>query len=85
MWLGIVYHYQKRLTEAEEALTKANKLSSGRSAEIHWHLARVYSDQGRPRDAASELEEVLKTQPEYEGAENIRKTIKILRERSQGG
>ena len=68
--------------QAEVAFKRANELTEGKSAEVHWQLALLYSDQQRYREAADALELFLKNQPDARDAEKIRQTIKTLREKS---
>lgn len=82
MWLGIALHKKGVYGEAKTALVKANKLSDGKSADVHWNLAKVYKDQGLYRDAAEELELMLKVKPDHESADEIRKAIRTLREKA---
>lgn len=84
LWLGISLHQNKKLSQAETALTQANKLSKGESAEIHWQLARLYKDQNRFRESANELELFLKYKPEVEDADKIKEMIKTLRQKADG-
>ncbi|MGD9562384.1 MAG: tetratricopeptide repeat protein [Pyrinomonadaceae bacterium] len=82
IWLGIALHKASRLAEAETELVKANRLSEGKSADAHWHLGRLYKDQGRYADAANELELVIKINPDHPSAEGIKKAIVMLREKA---
>lgn len=82
LWLGISLHQNKNLSQAETALTQANKLSEGKSAEIHWQLARLYKDQNRLGESADELELFLKYKPDAENAEKIKEMIKFLRQKA---
>lgn len=85
LWLGIALHTSGDLGGAEKALRRANKLSNGESAEVHWQLARVYKDQGKFSDSADELEEVLKIKPDSPEAASIRETVKLLRQKARQG
>lgn len=82
MWLGVALHEDKKLTEAQTALLQANKLSKGKSAEVHWQLARLYSGQNRYSEAADELELFLKYKPDAPEAEKVKETVKTLRQKS---
>lgn len=81
LWLGVALQRTGNLTQAEIALTKANKLGRGESAEVHFQLARLYSEQKRYREAADELELFLKYNSNSEEVEKIKQTIKQLREK----
>ncbi len=82
LWLGIALHQNKKLTQAETALIKANNLSKGESAEVHWQLARLYSKQNRYREAADELELFIKNSPQSGETEKVKETIKQLRQKA---
>lgn len=81
LWLGVALHSKGKLTEALAALLRANKLSKGKAAEVHWQLARVYKDQKSYNDAANELELFLKYKPDAQNADGIKETIKALRQK----
>lgn len=81
LWLGISRHGQKKFPEALSALLKANEITGGTSAEVHWQLARVYKDQNRFERAAAELELFLKYRPEAENQEEIKQVIASLRKK----
>ena len=79
LWLGIALKRQAELDQAEAALQRANELAKGKSAEVHWQMAGLYSDQKRYKEAADEFELFLKIQPKSTDAEKIRELIKQLR------
>lgn len=80
---GVLLRQSKRFEESEKQLKAAKELAKGSVAEIHWHLALLYSNNlKRFRDAADELELFLKARPDSKDAENIRKLIKQFREKS---
>ena len=80
-WKGIVLHSQNKLGDAATALQKADQLSSGKYAEVHFQLARIYKDQNKFRESADALETFLKLRPDAENAAEIRQIIKSLREK----
>lgn len=82
LWYGISLHAAGRYNEAEMALNVAGKLSKGKSPEVHWQLARVYKDQGRFGEAAAELESLLRLKPDTPDADEIKKTIVLLKQKS---
>lgn len=82
LWLGIALHQNKKLTQADAALIKANKLSKNESAEVHWQLARLYVEQKRYNEAADKLELFLKYSPDSSEAEKTKQTIKQLRQKT---
>lgn len=82
MWLGIALKRAGKLAEAEAALKRADEMSKGKESEVHWHLAGVYSDQKRYREAADELEKFLNTKPDARDAEKIRQVIAQLRKKA---
>jgi tetratricopeptide (TPR) repeat protein len=82
--IGVLLRQAKRYEEAEKNLKKAKELAKGSVAEVHWHLALLYSNNlMRYREAAEELELFLKARPDSKDAENIKKLIKQFREKGQ--
>jgi tetratricopeptide (TPR) repeat protein len=79
LWLGIALKRAGKLEQAEAALKRANELTKGKHADVHWHLAQIYRDQKRYAEAASALELFLKTQPDARDAEKIRQVIAELK------
>jgi len=79
LWLGIAHHANKNLPDALSALLLADKLNSGKDAEVHWQLARVYKDQKKFARAADELDLFLTLKPDAANAAEIRKIILTLR------
>jgi Tfp pilus assembly protein PilF len=77
------YRRSKMLDKAEEALKRADQLTSGKNADIHWELAGVYNDQKRFGEAADQMELYLKTAPKGENSEKIKDLIKRLREKAK--
>jgi len=67
---------------AVESYQKFLELSQGKNPDVHWHLARIRSDQKRYAEAADELEQFLKVRPDARDAEKIRQLIRQLREKA---
>jgi len=82
LWLGRALRRGKVYDQAEVALKRANELSGGKAGEVHRQLAGVYMDQKRYREAADELELVLKHDSKAADAEKIKEQIKQLREKA---
>lgn len=82
LWLGLAFKRAGKLAEAEVELKRADELSSGKEAEVHWHLAGLYSDQKRHKEAADALEKFLKNKPDARDAEKIRQVIGQLRQKA---
>ena len=81
--LGISFRKAKRYDEAEKALLQAKKLAKNQVPDVHWNLALLYNHNlKRYKEAADELELYLKVQSENAKAENIKKLIAQLREKS---
>ena len=80
LWLGKALRRASLLDRAEAAFKRANDLTSGKGADVHWQLAGVYRDQKRYNEAADELELFLKTEPKAADAEKIKALIKQLRD-----
>lgn len=82
LMLGISQRQAKHYDNAEKTLKKADKLAKGKSPDVHWNLALLYvHNLKRYGAAADELELYLKTQPNIENEENVRKLIKHYREK----
>lgn len=82
LYLGITLVNLKSYQEAETELQKAVTLGGGRAARAHYFLGGIY---WRARDyqrAANELERYLQLDPKVTNAEQIRATIKDLRNKS---
>jgi len=70
--------------KAEKVLLEGKKLSKERSVpEIHWQLALLYNKLGRNKEAADELEEYLKLQPDAPNKKEIQGLIAKLRRPSK--
>lgn len=82
LWLAKALKRGSFLDQAEAALKHAKELTNGKVGEVHRQLAGLYIDQKRYREAADELELVLKTEPNAADAEKIRGLIKQLREKA---
>ena len=82
LWLGLAYKRAGKLEQSEAALKRANELSKGKAAEIHWQIARLYSEQKRYKEAADELELYLKYQSDKSDTEKIKQLIQQLREKA---
>lgn len=82
LWLGMALKRDNKLTDAETAFKRANDLSKGKSAEVHWQMARFFSEQNRYKDAADELELFLKYQTDKQDEEKIKQMIQKLREKA---
>lgn len=80
LWLGIALRQASKLDEAEIHLKKANGLAKLKVPEAHWQLALLYHQLKRYGEAAEELEQFLKVEPNARDAEPIRKLIKKLRD-----
>ncbi len=81
--LGISLRKVKRYKEAEKSLLQAKKLAKGQFPDVHWNLALLYNHNlKRYKDAADELELYLQSQPNHAKADNIKKLIAQLREKS---
>jgi tetratricopeptide (TPR) repeat protein len=68
-----------RLNEAEEAISRADQISSHKLPMVHLHLAREYEKRGDRSRAADELESYLRQNPLADNASAIRDAIKKLR------
>ncbi len=83
LMLGISQRQAKHFDNAEKTLKQANKLAKGKSSDVHWNLALLYVHNfNRYKAAADELELYLKTQPNIENEQIVRKLIKQYREKA---
>ena len=82
LWLGIAQKRVGKLVQAEVSLKRANELSKGREADVHWQLGGLYNDQKRYAEAAAELELFLKTKPDARDAEKIKQLIAQLKQKA---
>lgn len=81
--LGISFRKAKRYQDSEKSLLKAKKLANDQVPDVHWNLALLYAyNLKRYKEAADELELYLKIQSENVKADNIKKLIAQLREKS---
>ena len=82
LWLGIAQKKAGKLVQAEASLKRANELSKGKEADVHWHLAGLYNEQKRYAEAAAELELFLKNKPDARDAEKIKQLIAQLKQKA---
>ena len=75
--LGINLRQIGKYEEAEEALVKAKKLAESPVADIHWHLALLYTNNLKKyNEAITELELFLQAKPNFEEANKVKDLIK---------
>lgn len=84
LWLGKAQMRVGALDKAELAFKRANELTKGKVAEIHFLLANIYSSQKRYTEAANELELYLKTQTDTQDDAKIQELIKRMRAKATG-
>jgi tetratricopeptide (TPR) repeat protein len=73
---GSILRQLGKSKDAEADLLKANNVSKGVSTQVHWELALLYGNEmKRYADAARELKEFLKLQPDSKDSEKINKLI----------
>lgn len=77
---GLALVKASQAADAETHLRKAYELGANAiPPEVHMHLAQIYSNNKRYRDAANQLELFLKRTPDARDAENIKQLIRQLR------
>lgn len=82
--LGKIHRELKNYVESETNYKKAEALSEGKLADIHWELALLYyHNLNRYADAAKHLELFLKVKPNVANREQIEKLIKQIREKAK--
>jgi tetratricopeptide (TPR) repeat protein len=80
--LGISQRRVKSFEEAEKSLLEADKLSKGKSPDVHWNLALLYAHNlNKYAAAADRLEQYLKVKPDAP-TETIKKLIRQFREKA---
>lgn len=78
--LGKVYRELKQNEKAETTFKKADKLSDGKSPDVHWELALLYYyNLKRLNEAADELDRFLKASPDSANRVQIQKLAKQFR------
>lgn len=83
-YLGLCYLKKERPADAEAQFKRACEAGKGRvPSDVHMHLAQIYSNQKRYREAADELEIFLKETPDARDAESIRGLIAQLRAKAK--
>jgi len=82
LWLGKALKRAATFDQAEAAFKRANELTKGKSAEVHWQTAGLYHDMKRYKEAADEFELFLKIQPDSKDADKIKERIRQLREKA---
>lgn len=82
LWLGIAQKRVGKLVQAEASFKRANELSKGKEADVHWQLGGLYSDQKRYAEAAAELELFLKNKPDARDADKIKELIAQLKHKA---
>lgn len=82
LWLGTVLRHAGRLDEAETYLKQANFLAEAKVPDAHWQLALLFNQLKRYKEAADELEQFLKVTPDARDADEIKKVIQRLRQKS---
>ena len=79
--LGVSQRRVGRYSDAEKSLLEAGKLDKGKTPEIYWQTALLYTyNLKRYQEAADQLELYLKADPKNPKAEEIRRVIARLRE-----
>ena len=82
LWLGKALKRAATFDQAEAAFKRANELTNGKSADVHWQTAGLYHDMKRYKEAADEFELFLKAQPNSNDANKIRELIRQVREKA---
>lgn len=68
--------------ESEAAFLKAKKFATSPVADIHWHLALLYTNNLKKyKEAITELELFLKAKPDFAEADKVKDLIKRLKEK----
>ena len=79
--MGISQRNLRKFGEAERSLIRAKKVDEGKTPDLYWNLALLYTyNLKKYQDAADALELYLKANPTIPDTTNVRKLIKQLRE-----
>jgi len=81
MYLGVALMRQRKLEEAERELQQAVKLGGERMGRAHYYLGGIYWAKSEFKRAADELETYLKLTPKAPDAEQVRASVKQLRDK----
>ena len=81
--LGWVYYqqgaYQSAIGLFEEALRLAGKNKAPEDPGVHYHLGLAYQKTNQPALARQHLEKVLRINPNYSDAAEVKKQLALLR------
>ena len=83
MYMGMALLKSGKTVEAEAQFKQAHEKGGNLVADVHMHLAQMYSNEKRYKEAADELEIFLKEAPEARDAERIKEIIKQLRAKAK--
>lgn len=81
MYLGVALMRQRKLDDAEQELRQSLKLGGERMGRAHYYLGGIYWAKSDFKRAAAELETYLKLTPKAPDAEQVRASIKQLRDK----
>lgn len=71
--------YRSAINQLQDALKLAAKSKSPDDPTVHYHLGIAYEKAGQPRLARQHLEQVLRIDPSYSRAKDVRKLLQQLR------
>ena len=71
--------YKSAIEMCQEAIRLAEKNKQPDSADYHYHLGLAYAKTDQPSLAKQQLEHVLKLDPKYPDADEVRKQLAQLR------
>ena len=81
--LGWIYYqkgvYGSAISMLQEALKLQSKQHAPDSAEIHYHLGMAYVKAEKPALARQQLEQVLKINPNYSEAADVKRQLDSLK------
>lgn len=82
-WLGIVAIRAGQTAQAEKSFKRAYALGGNKVPDVHMYLARIYSDSKRYREAANEIELLMKEDPTARLNESLKRLLVQLREKAK--
>jgi tetratricopeptide (TPR) repeat protein len=81
--LGLAQRRSQKFEDAEKSLIEADKLTKGKSADVHWNLALLYAHNLKKySEAANHLELYLKIKPDDPQKDSVKKLIKQFRDKA---
>jgi len=78
-WLDSVAHCRSAISLLQEALSLRMKNKLPDNADVHYHLGLAYEKTDQPQLARQQLQQVLKINPNYSDAAEVKKELAQLK------